>query len=335
MKKLSVLYITDEKYAPLVGVSVTSLFKNNPVSRISLTVYILTTNMSTHNKTLFENLAKDYEQQICTINVGKELEKIEKLNISKYRGSSITNLRLCFDKFIPRQVQRLLYLDADTIVCGNIEELADFDMHGKMLGMVHDAYGKIIVDKDYKGDAYYNAGVILFDCEKWRKEMWREQILRYINDNGAQFTHPDQDLYNFLCKSEIICLPIRYNLQPVHSMYPDKVVYSNLGRLLYYSKEEIAEGRNNPAVLHMIRVFGRNPWHKKNSHPFNDEYRRYKELSLWSRYPDEKKRIGLAFLIEILLSKLLPDSVFFPISLMAMRIYIKLQYRMETYEKSK
>ena len=323
MKSLSILYTTDEKFAHLVGISVTSLFKNNPVQRIALTVYIMTTNMSQKNQSKFADIAKKYEQTIHIINVGDELNRIEKLNLSKYRGSAIANLRLCFDKFIPQQVERILYIDADTVVCGRIDELADFDMNGKMLGMVHDAYGKIIADKEHDGEAYYNSGVILFDCVKWRKGMWRKKIVRYINDNGAQFKHPDQDIYNILCKSEIICLPIRYNFQPIHQMHEDKLVLAHLGKYDYYSKSEIIEGRDDPAILHMIRVFGRNPWHQNNSHPFDAQFKRYKALSKWKNHPEEKVSISTTIKIEILLHKLLPDKVFFPISLWAIRMSMK------------
>lgn len=323
VKELSVLYITDENFAHLVGISVTSMFKNNPAQRIALTVYILTTNMSQKNREKFAKLAEDNGQVIRIIDVGDELKKIEKLNLSKYRGSAMTNLRLWFDKFVPQQVERLLYVDADTIVCGGLDELADYDLQGKMLGMVYDAYGKIIADKEHKGEAYYNAGVILFDCIKWRKGMWRKKIIRYIKDNGACFKHPDQDIYNILCKNEIIALPIRYNFQPVHQMYRDKVVCRYLGKYDYYSKEQIAEGRDDPAILHMIRVFGRNPWHQNHSHPFDMQYQRYKALSQWKRYPEGKNRIGIVIRIEILMNKILPESMFFPISLWAIRMSMK------------
>lgn len=323
VRELCVLYITDEKFAPLVGVSVTSLFINNPAECIALTVYILTPNMSSKNQTKFTDLAKKYDQTIHIIHVGDALEKIEKLNIFKYRGSAMTNLRLFFDKFIPQHVQRLLYIDADTIISGSIEELVDFDMQEKMLGMVHDAYGKVIANKEHEGNAYYNAGVILFDCTKWRKGMWRKRIIRYINRNGAQFAHPDQDIYNILCRKEIVCMPIRYNFQPIHHMYSDKVVCRHLDRYDYYSKEEIAEGRDNPAILHMVRVFGRNPWHIKNAHPFDTQYKCYKELSPWKKCPDEKAKIGLVIRIEICLHKILPEAIFFPLSLWAIRVSMK------------
>lgn len=323
MKELSVLYVTDEKFVPITGVSVTSLFENNPPEKIALTVYILTTNMSKKSRERFSELAEKYRQSIKIVNVGEQLKKIEKLNLSKYRGSAMTNLRLCFDKFIPQYVEKLLYLDADTIICGSIEELADFDMHGKMLGMAYDAYGEIIADKEHEGEAYYNAGVILFDCVKWRKGMWRKRIIRYINHNGAQFAHPDQDIYNILCKSNIVKLPIAYNFQPVHRMYKDKNYYRYLGKNKYYTLSEIEKGRENPAILHMVRVFGRNPWHKNNNHPFESQYKSYKEISYWKNYPEEKKKRGLAIDIEVVLERILPERMFFWVSLKAISVCVR------------
>lgn len=319
MKELSVLYITDEKFAHLVGISVTSLFENNPIQKVALKVYILTTNMSRKNREKFAGLADKYEQMICIIDIESELEKIEHLNLAKYRGSIMANLRLWFDKFVPQQVERLLYMDADTVICGHIDELADFDMQGKMLGMVCDAYGESIADRKHVAKVYYNSGVILFDCVKWRKGMWRKKIIRYIKDHGAHFKHPDQDIYNILCNKEIVCLPIRYNFQPVHQMYDDKMVCRYLRRYDYYSQDEIIEGRNNPAILHMIQVFGRNPWHQKNKHPFTAQYQKYKAISPWKDSLDLKKKIGIVIRIEIVLHKILPDSVFFPVSLWAIR----------------
>lgn len=323
MKELSVLYVTDEKFAPIVGVSVTSLFRSNTADKILLTVYILTTNMGRENQSKLVALADEYQQTIHIINVGDQLKRLEKLNLSKYRGSAMTNLRLCFDKFIPQETQRMLYIDADTIICGSIEELADYDMKGKMLGMVRDAYGKIIADKEYDGDTYYNAGIILFDCVKWRKGMWRKRIIKYINHNGAQFSHPDQDIYNILCKNDIVCLPIRYNFQPIHQMYSDKVVLRQMDSFDYYTEKEIADGRNNPAILHMVRVLGRNPWHKNNHHPFDRMYHKYKDKSRWKKCVDEKKRVGIVISIEVILKRLLPDAIFFPISLWAIRMSLR------------
>ena len=41
MKELNVLYICDDVFAPIAGVSLTSLFENNSNTQISITVYLL------------------------------------------------------------------------------------------------------------------------------------------------------------------------------------------------------------------------------------------------------------------------------------------------------
>lgn len=319
MKELNILYVTDEKFAPIVGVSVTSMFENNPSEQIALTVYILTTDMGEENRALFSKLADRYHQNIQIIDVGQQLQKIEQLNLAQYRGSAMTNLRLFFDKFIPQEVQRILYVDADTIICGSLEYLAELDMNEKMLAMVYDAYGDIIATENQQDTTYYNAGVILVDCEKWREDMWRRRIVEFINCNGAQFAHPDQDIYNILCNDEIMRLPINYNFQPVHQLYQDEIFFNHLGKNKYYSKEEVANGRQQPIILHMIRMFGKNPWHENNKHPFYEQYKKYKEISYWNECPQDKNRLGILIYIEIILDKILPQKVFFPISLVAIK----------------
>lgn len=323
MKELSVLYVTDEKFAPIVGVSVTSLFENNSANEIALTVYILTTDMGKKNQSRFEQLEEKYQQKIHIISVGDQLKKIERLNLAQYRGSAMANLRLYFDKYVPQRVQRLLYIDADTIICGSVSPLANMKMEDKMLGMVCDAYGDIIADSEYKDGDYYNSGVILIDCEKWRKGMWRKRIIKYINHYGAQFAHPDQDIFNIVCRNEIIRLPICYNFQPVHQIYNDKLFLRYLGKHQYYSAAEIANGRENPVILHLVRTYGRNPWHKDNNHPFNEKYHEYKSCSFWKKNPEEIKRLGIVISIEVILEKMLPAAVFFPLSLRAIQMHMK------------
>ena len=103
----------------------------------------------------------------------------------------MTKLYLYFDKFVTQHVECLLYIDADTIICRSIGRLADIKMNGKVLGMMCDTYGDIITDAEHKSGAYYNAGVILIDCKKWRKSMWCKRIIKYINRYEAQFAHLD------------------------------------------------------------------------------------------------------------------------------------------------
>lgn len=312
------MYICNDEYAEIAGVSITSLCENNNCGQLQLTIYILGVNISMKNQKRFKQLADQYGHEIILIDASGEYEIIKNMNLSDYRGSAMTNLRLRFDKLIPNSVQRLLYIDCDTIITDSLLELCSFDLEGKLLGMAMDAYGKIFDCGLPK--PYYNAGVLLIDCVKWRKEKWRQKIGDFIKNNNENLAHPDQDVLNIVCADEIATLPIRYNFQIVHREYNEHLYFKHLAPNEYYTGEEIEQARENPVIVHQVRFLGTNPWyHDGYIHPDYPLYSKYKEMSLWKQ--EEPKKIQVDFVIrcERILDKVLTKEIFFPVSLAALR----------------
>ena len=319
LKMFNILYMCDDSFAPIAGISITSLFESHITAGVEITVFLLEVNLSKKNKEKFLELAEKYHQKIVLIDAAKALEEIEKLDIASYRGSAMTNLRLCFERFIPKYVEKLVYLDCDTLICRPIAELMDFEMHGKLLGMVLDAYGAVLDQEAKRETVYYNAGVLLIDCKKWREEQWTEKIMSYIRNCGAQFSHPDQDIFNIVCEDEIVRLPLEYNFQVVHRVYPDQLVFRWLSPKQYYSASEIEAARINPGILHMVRIFGCNPWHKNNSHPDKEIFEKYKNVSLWRDMEMWMQPKDSLISVEKFLYRILPEKIIFPISLMGIK----------------
>lgn len=326
MEKLNVLYMCNNSFAGIAGISLTSLFMNNPHEKISVTVYMLLVNVSEDNCRRFDMLAKQYRQTIHLIDCSEVYKELQNNNIPAYRGSSMTNLRLYFDRFIPDTVERLLYLDSDTLICSSLAQLVHFNMHGKMLGMVFDAYGRQFIPPE-QSESYYNAGVLLIDCNQWRNGRWHDRIMEYMGQNTVHFTHPDQDIFNIICREEIITLPIKYNFQTVHRIYSDKIFFRSLSPKKYYSEQEISSAREKPAILHMIRTLGSNPWNYRNMHPDTSLFLHYKELSLWQDMPEFPISQDVVISVERILYKVLPPSVFLPLSLFAIKL-------VQTFDKS-
>lgn len=324
MDKLDILYICDDGFAEVAGVSMVSLFEKNPREKIHLTVYLLGVGLTEENRKRFENLGLEYGQEVVLIDATEEYKEIQKLNLSVYRGSAMTNLRLHFDKLLPQTVKKILYIDCDTIICDELNPLCEFSLNGKLLAMVFDAYGKMLVQEE--DDVYYNAGVLLIDCDKWRLENWREQIETFIENNTKQLAHPDQDVFNRVCRNEITRLPIRYNLQVIHREYSEQLYFHYLAPRQYYSQQEIKEAREHPAIIHMIRSMGTNPWYLDGKeHPDYEIYRYYKNKSAWKTQLPRTIQINFVIRCERILKKILPKGIFFPISLMAMKMVNKTQ----------
>lgn len=321
MKMLNVMYMCDNAFAPLAGISMTSLFINNPKTLIR--VYLLGVNISAENSCKFQKLADKYYNEINIIDATSELKEIEKLGLALYRGSSLTNLRLYFERLIPFNIERLLYIDCDTIICNSLEQLFNYDIHEKMLGMVLDAYADLINVSKPMETAYYNAGVILINCKKWREEKWENRIVKFINEKKVDYSHPDQDIYNIVCKDEIFRLPIKYNFQPVHKIYSEKCYFRYLSKIKYYSEYEIKDARENPYIIHLIRVLGENPWHFNNKHPYKKIFDYYRLESNWRDYKKKRVKFNLVIKVERFLYRILPKDIFFPVSLLGMKIMRK------------
>lgn len=308
---MNILYQFNEAYAPFAGVSVTSLFEHNKAAE-AVTVYILGEGLSKDSVRRFGELAGQYERTVTFLNADAAMKRMRKLNMPTYRGSYAANLRLFLTDILPKSVERLLYLDADTIVCDPLDEVYNADMGEHVIGMVMDS-----LTKRHKRDIglmpdeeYYNSGVILFDMEKWRMEGCTQKIIDHVLHVRSHYPAPDQDLLNVCCKGAIYRLPVRYNLQPIHLAFSYRQYRRYFGQSAYYGKEEIERAVQSPGILHFFRFVGEFPWHEGTLHPDRAVFDQYLALSPWHDYQKKKARVGAILKIEKCLYRVLPRGIF-------------------------
>jgi lipopolysaccharide biosynthesis glycosyltransferase len=116
-----------------------------------------------------------------------------------------TLLRLFMDK-IPSLPDKILYLDADTIVMKDLARLYAVDVTGKELAWVRDAYGRFFI-----GPNYCNAGVLLLNLPELKKNQVFEKCLERLNKKHYPF--PDQDVLNKFTRGHKLYLPREFNEQ--------------------------------------------------------------------------------------------------------------------------
>lgn len=322
--KLNVLYQFNEKYATFAGVSITSLLENNKHLE-EINVYILGEKLTPDSINTLQALVKKYDRNIFFKETENVIQHMKKWGMPAYRGSYSANLRLFLPLILDESEldNRILYLDADTIVAKPLDELLGIDMQDYALAMVLDSLGSrykksIGLQAD---DFYYNSGVILFEMKNWQENRCSERIIEYIKARHMNFTSPDQDLLNTVCKQEIMCISPRYNLQPVHLAFQVKDYYKCYGHNGYYDKEQLDEAVNNTVIFHFFRFLGEFPWHDRNLHPDNKLFDQYLALSPWDGYVKEKAHAGIMMKAEKNIYKLLPRSLFLRLFVVAHNIY--------------
>lgn len=328
---LFVLYACDENYAPYAGISMNSLFENNRDLE-HICVYLVEDHVTEESKRRLLKQAEDFGRELILIDASSIIEEIKKLNIPSYRGSYTTNFRMFFHTFIREDVDRLLYVDCDTVITASLAPLLALDMQGKVVAVVRDAltttYKTAIGMKEE--DAYFNAGITFINVDEWKRQNITEKLLDHIQNVRARYSNPDQDLLNLVLNDKKYILPPSYNFQPAHRAFKDKTFFAVYKHKGYYTSEELEAARQDPKILHAYRFLGDFPWHKGNLHPDTAIFDQYMKNSLWSDYVKKPAGRGMVFTVEKWMYRLLPKGLFLRIfAAITMRSFRKQNEKLE------
>lgn len=308
---MDVLYQFNEKYAPYAGTSMTSLLENNKHFQ-EIKVFILGEGLQQDSIKRLLATGKRYGRQIIFVDTTALIEKMQRINMPTYRGSYAANIRLFLPELLDSSIDRLLYLDSDTIVDGKLDELVEIPMGDYPAAMVRDSlvrFHKLRLGFA-REESYFNSGVILFDMKRWREEKCSERIAAHVKEVRAHYPSPDQDLLNVVCRGKIMTLPPRYNFQPIHLAFSIRSYFRCFGNNGYYRPEEIRKDLAKPVIYHFFRFVGEFPWNRDNLHPDNAIFDKYLAKSEFSDYVKTESGAGTILKIEKILYRFLPGGLF-------------------------
>jgi len=335
--KLNVLYACDDNYAPFAGVSICSLLENNKELE-EITIYIASENISSENITLLHKQVKKYgdKRLLKVIDKSQFSEQLESFNKTRFRGSFAAYYRIFLEKIIDDDVDRLLYLDCDTLVVDDLRSLLALDFNNKTVAAVIDVTSTIIQDTRFSKDnnvkekerykPYFNSGVILFNIPNWKKNNYTTRLLNLLEHDDTNFPDADQGWLNKVLEDDFLILPPKYNLVPLHLVYKDELYLKYLPADYYYSTHELEDARQNPVVLHTNHFLNQHPWSKNSLHPSRAIYDKYLNKSEWATM-GKKENVGLIYMIERILYRILPKSLFFPLFISILYKYAMLKQR--------
>ena len=167
---------------------------------------------------------KKYEDENVNIEFVDLSYYIEKVQDKLYTRDYYTNTTY-FRLFLPDlypQYDKVLYLDSDIIVVGDISELYNTDMGTNLVAAAPDdiiQYNKVF--QDYaelvvgvaKYQHYFNAGVLLMNLDELRKFKFEEKFL-YLLGTVKFSVAQDQDYLNRLCKGRVTLLSHDWDVMP-------------------------------------------------------------------------------------------------------------------------
>lgn len=277
---MNILYTLNDKFVPQVSAGITSVCENNK-DVDEITFYLMSLNISDKNKQKLKRYVKKYNRVVKII----ELENLQNYFDFEFDTSGwnpIVLARLLLDKLLPKSIDRILYLDGDTIVRGSLKKLWEtnmkkFSIAASIEPTIDKKRKKILKIDKYP---YYNAGVLLIDMVNWRKYNTGNEIIDYYKKNNGQLFANDQDAINGSQQGKIYTLSPTYNFYNIFYQYNYKFLNNLMKPVKYISEKEYNEAVNDPIIIHYLGE--ERPWRIGNKHRYKEDYIKYLSMTPWA-----------------------------------------------------
>ena len=187
----TVVYAGDKRVYNMMSASAKSLLAHSPVDKIYFLI-------------MDDNFPEPLPPVFQCVNVSKQ-------SVFDHNGPNImtwygfmTTLRAGLTRLLPSSLDRVLWLDPDTVVCDDISDIWNTDLQRKYFAAVEE-----VRNHNHTLKPYFNAGVMLMNLRLLRDDKMDELIINEINIK--HYEHLEQDVLNYFCHLRIRRLPSCYS----------------------------------------------------------------------------------------------------------------------------
>ncbi|RYZ32229.1 MAG: glycosyltransferase family 8 protein [Sphingobacteriales bacterium] len=201
----------DEAYVSPFTVLLTSIFHNNKNNKLHFHVITSGVGQATRNDLAAYCSRSNSEISFYSVTPdllnGLVLHPSNHLSIASY-------YRLFFANLVPKTVSKLLYLDTDMLVLGDLANMYSIDLGQYAVGAVAELDNPLIrTDLGFtEPDVYFNSGVLLINVQEWNKQKITQRAVQFTVENPEKIIWADQDALNGILIGDYYRLPPKYNI---------------------------------------------------------------------------------------------------------------------------
>lgn len=198
MDTINLLMTLDRNYLPQLMVLLTSIHLNNPGE--SFAVYLIHSGIPSEDLERVAALCRKFTYGFSPVLV--DGSSFQHAPVTKQYPQEMY-YRLLAPHLLPRELEKILYLDPDILVINPLRPLWELDLQGCLFGAAaHSGKTELVnsVNRVRLGTDhdYYNSGVLLMDLEAGRREIVPEELFAYAAEHPRELLLPDQDMLNVL-----------------------------------------------------------------------------------------------------------------------------------------
>lgn len=250
-KKL-IVFTIDENYIKPFIVALESFFLFN--SKIEYEIGLIYSSIKKESLLKIKKYANYKGVKIITYLIDDIFKDFQ----TGYHFNSVVFYRLLIPKIF-QDYKKVLYIDADVLFLGNIEDLFNIDIRNNILAAIPTTILGIPEHMKHYTDKYFASGLLLFNIQRYNEENILEKAVCFLGK--SKYVMPDQDALNAVVEdwSEI---DLKFGVETAF-------LESNLSK--------ISKDISNPIIIQFSGAS--KPWHFRNRHPYKKLYRKYLKMT--------------------------------------------------------
>ena len=251
---MNILITINQKYISQLQVLLKSIECSNPEEKFN--IFILHKSLTKADEEKIESKVDLKRFKINLIEVPKS--EIDHFPVYEKRYPVEIYFRIFAAKYLPKDIDRILYLDTDIIVLNDLKQLYNMEFEDNYF--IATTHIKKALHKFHEirlnmpaQNIYMNTGVLLINLNELRKIDIETEVLAFVEKNKRKLMLPDQDILSSLYGDKVKLIDeIKYNLgERSFNIYN------------FYHKDnqiDLEWVRKNTVIIH---YYGRNkPWNK-------------------------------------------------------------------------
>ena len=227
MSEIKIFLPSDNNYAPFVATTIAGICVN---TSSDVDFYVLDGGITEENKEKIKELNaqfKNFSVEFLRVDVDKYFKDF----VCPAQFTKSTYNRFLLPRLKP-EIGKILYLDSDIVVNGDIKELFDIDLGRYLMAAVPEncsadpvileCYNRLGLSKGHK---YFNAGVMLLDNKKWIENGIDKKLFETELQYRDRILWADQDVLNVVFDNNYKPLDEKYNwMTHKNSSNPDALI---------------------------------------------------------------------------------------------------------------
>ena len=217
---IPIFFAIDDGYIPFLAVAIKSLIQNAS-KEYEYIIKVLHTNVKENNVRKIKKFETE-NVNIEFVNLSYYIKKVQDKLYTRDYYTNTTYFRMFLPELYP-QYDKVLYLDSDIVVLGDISQLYNTEIGTNLVAAAPDdiiQYNKVF--QEYaekvvgvvKYQNYCNAGILLMNLDQLRKFNFQDKFL-YLLGTVKFSVAQDQDYLNRLCKGRVTLINSQWDVMPV------------------------------------------------------------------------------------------------------------------------